>query len=590
MSVSEKLPENLCRTCRYQFQDRSDQVLHYKLDWHLYNVKQKLRNFAPITEEEFDARCEDDLSSLSGSDSEDDDGGGVEDLVTSQYLDDSPELSNAVFIGPHIIFKHQNFFYKCLSRLLFSSQSEISDEILTETLSKTTNLDSQNNLVYEGRIAVFLYSAQHFAGAVYENEKLLLHKTYHRYTVRAKQGTVQGIRDGKGNAPKSYGASLRRYNQIALFNDIEKLLMDWSDTLNGCNVIFHRTAVHNRHVFNKVKEKIDDKKNKIRAIPFTTYRPTLKEAERVYKLLTKVNKAFQKDFDDAVAAKKGSEQSENGSSRSNERSSHQTKPVNPNSIPNSHLKHRPEKVKPVQTSEVVEQKEVEQQFFENPENVYFKILAAIKSQNHELFSSLLSELVNFDERLENENTLLHCCAITKDPKFVKDLLHKGGNPELRNVNNKTPYELASDKEVRDEFRRYMGLFPDKWDYKTAKVPSPLTPEMEEEQARKKAEKKKAQRAAKNQRDKQKKAAKKEAEKKEEEKLIAEAQNLRMRQLTPRERCLLAAEGRLAAERGRGCVSGKCSNCETGLDGLVPFERLEFKYCSVTCVREHKDKL
>lgn len=45
------------------------------------------------------------------------------------------------------------------------------------------------------------------------------HKTFHRYTVRARRGTAQSLRDGQtpGSAPRSAGASLRRYNEAALF-------------------------------------------------------------------------------------------------------------------------------------------------------------------------------------------------------------------------------------------------------------------------------------------------------------------------------------------------------------------------------------
>ena len=43
------------------------------------------------------------------------------------------------------------------------------------------------------------------------------HKTFHRYVVRAKRGTCQSSHDSKGgHAPKSAGASLRRYNEAAL--------------------------------------------------------------------------------------------------------------------------------------------------------------------------------------------------------------------------------------------------------------------------------------------------------------------------------------------------------------------------------------
>ena len=46
---------------------------------------------------------------------------------------------------------------------------------------------------------------------------LVVHKTFHRYVVRAKRGTAQGSRDSQGgNAPKSAGATLRRYNEAAL--------------------------------------------------------------------------------------------------------------------------------------------------------------------------------------------------------------------------------------------------------------------------------------------------------------------------------------------------------------------------------------
>ena len=43
---------------------------------------------------------------------------------------------------------------------------------------------------------------------------------------------------------------------------------------------------------------------------------------------------------------------------------------------------------------------------------------------------------------------------------------------------------AAEKEVRNTFRRFMALNPDKWDWQTAKVPSPLTKEMEESQSAK----------------------------------------------------------------------------------------------------------
>lgn len=42
-----------------------------------------------------------------------------------------------------------------------------------------------------------------------------MHKTFHSYTVRAKQGFAQSSRT-TANHPKSAGASLRRYNEASL--------------------------------------------------------------------------------------------------------------------------------------------------------------------------------------------------------------------------------------------------------------------------------------------------------------------------------------------------------------------------------------
>lgn len=54
--------------------------------------------------------------------------------------------------------------------------------------------------------------------------------------------------------------------------------------------------------------------------------------------------------------------------------------------------------------------------------------------------------------------------------------------------------------MRDAFRRFMAQHPASYDYSAAKVPSPLTEEMERERKEKMAEKKKALKRAKKQRE------------------------------------------------------------------------------------------
>jgi len=48
--------------------------------------------------------------------------------------------------------------------------------------------------------------------------------------------------------------------------------------------------------------------------------------------------------------------------------------------------------------------------------------------------------------------------------FNSLLLQHGSNPIHRNKDAKTPYELAPDKSTRKVFRKFMAVFPDKYDY------------------------------------------------------------------------------------------------------------------------------
>lgn len=84
----------------------------------------------------------------------------------------------------------------------------------------------------------------------------------------------------------------------------------------------------------------------------------------------------------------------------------------------------------------------------------------------------------------NESTPLHEAAKSGDTQQTLELLEQGLNPCVKDARGRTPYMLATEKEVRNTFRRFMALNLDKWDWHAANVPSPLTKEMEESQAAK----------------------------------------------------------------------------------------------------------
>lgn len=82
------------------------------------------------------------------------------------------------------------------------------------------------------------------------------------------------------------------------------------------------------------------------------------------------------------------------------------------------------------------------------------------------------------------STPLHEAAKSGDCERVLELLEEGLDPCAKDERGRTPYMLANEKEARNTFRRFMASNLEKWNWHDAKVPSPLTKEMEESQAAK----------------------------------------------------------------------------------------------------------
>ncbi|XP_030642107.1 ankyrin repeat and zinc finger domain-containing protein 1 isoform X1 [Chanos chanos] len=146
---------------------------------------------------------------------------------------------------------------------------------------------------------ILMTGGGHFAGAVYQGKEVLQHKTFHRYTVRAKRGTAQGLRDSqnRSHAPKSAGAALRRYNEAALVKDIQDLLESWSEHLKVACAIFLRAPSYNKSIFFGGRAAPLDKKDpRVRVIPFATRRATFREVKRVHEVLSTVQ-VYEKDVE-----------------------------------------------------------------------------------------------------------------------------------------------------------------------------------------------------------------------------------------------------------------------------------------------------
>uniref|UniRef100_H2ZNH9 VLRF1 domain-containing protein n=1 Tax=Ciona savignyi TaxID=51511 RepID=H2ZNH9_CIOSA len=138
---------------------------------------------------------------------------------------------------------------------------------------------------------IILLSAGHFAAAVFTGSKVTVHKTFHRYIVRAKRGSVQSSNDAanRNNTAKSAGASLRRHNEQMLEESIKQLLQSWNEEIKNASLIFIRIPQYRKALFYSGKDPLfNSKDSRIRTIPFVTRRPTFNEVQRVHQELFSV--------------------------------------------------------------------------------------------------------------------------------------------------------------------------------------------------------------------------------------------------------------------------------------------------------------
>ncbi|XP_076439741.1 tRNA endonuclease ANKZF1-like isoform X2 [Babylonia areolata] len=290
-----------CTCCSVVFTHRTEQKAHFKSDWHRYNLKQQLRGKACISEDQFEAMTGE-VSSISGSDdtstsSADEENGAKPTAISARLkrlqvcdntdmTDSEGEDNSAIMAATR---KHPKVFlrngsgqlismYRCVLYHKKSSPNTPAELVSLAEQAKTYT-----------RVAMVMLAGGHFSAAVFDGTGVVVHKTFHRYVVRAKRGTLQSVRDNQGGAPKSGGASLRRYNEAALAREIQELLAGWSQHLQSCHLIFLRTSTYSRHIFFGAKSPVFSKDDtRVRTIPFTTGRPTFNEAKRVHLMLMSV--------------------------------------------------------------------------------------------------------------------------------------------------------------------------------------------------------------------------------------------------------------------------------------------------------------
>ncbi|KAI9440530.1 hypothetical protein H4582DRAFT_1937536 [Lactarius indigo] len=509
-----------CNVCLgATFLDVEEQRVHFRSDWHRYNVKIRLRGGNLISEVDF-AKLVDSLEdSISGSASDTDDsssdksdtvGNLIQRIKVSSRPDSPSDSSPAVPRSPLTWFHSPPATQIGVYRALFP--------LKLDPLSYVDELKSmQTGGGQEGRKwAMFMTAGGHFAGAVVRVSKpevdeedsksakqkklkrpkpdteVLLHKTFHRYTTRRKQGGSQSVNDNAKGPAKSAGAQLRRYGEQALRDDIRNLLSDWVDEINQCERIWIRASVSNRRIFldydNAVIAKNDER---LRTFPFPTRRPTQSELERCLFELTRVKithltEEALREQDEAYLA-----------------SLPKPKPKvqAPVSAP---LATKAKEPKLSKEEEILREKwarlldmvlhgrlDALKDFWEREGEGLGGINTRIPPWIGEKVSTLLQYAAQGGQE-EVTRWLLdeaHADPTIAVPSEIPVTGQETDSPELIKVTrvvHRTAYDVASSRAVRDVFRRSAGAHPDWWDWFGAgRVPSILSQEMEEEREEKK---------------------------------------------------------------------------------------------------------
>ena len=322
---------------------------------------------------------------------------------------------------------------------------------------------------------------------------------------------------------------------------------EWKDQFNSCQLIFYRATSGNRKVLFGSKGSVIERDDpRLRTIPFQTRRATFKEIKRVHELLCRVD--ILGGVDDV---EKMSRNLQTKVVKSPKKKPHRSKsrdkpgrdlPVegyeddsDPGqdvacdlSLVNEEVsfdnlkefdcseKRKGKRSKNKKAAGIrrdLEDLDLESSDEEDNSNkvlIQFQneLLTSVKSGNVSMLEKLVQTCQESEVSVEtllnhqfgeSKTTSLHLAAKNNHKNIVWTLLLHGGDPTVKDKQKKVPYNLTENKEVRNVFRKFMGEFPDRYDYKTAMIPAPLSKEEEEEKQARLNEKKKAQRQAKRER-------------------------------------------------------------------------------------------
>ncbi|CAF0932133.1 unnamed protein product [Brachionus calyciflorus] len=518
---------------------------------------------------------------------------------------------------PKIFFKLSDSTIMSMFKSVLYSKKEIinCDEDILK-LVKNIKLDDM--------WCIILVAAGHFAAAVFKGDQVVVHKTFHRYVVRAKRGGVQSQHDASGKHAKSAGANIRRSQEAAFKEDIKSLIgTEWKNEISQCKSIFIRVPQYNRSVLISTGPNtapFDKNDQRLRTIPFMTFRPTFNEVKRAHNLLARVEQ-FDSDYLEVLTKfeKKVIE------SHKQDKSKPKPKPKKNKSSPNTSksedldtsIKFVEEPLKPIKK---LENDEYIQSLSGDNLKLFNDIYTSCMTNNVTKLTELLNpKLVEnnkdledyklsiekiINKRLNKQNgfTLLHLCSQMGFGECVWQLLLNGADPTITDLskNKILPYFVSQNKSIRDMYRRFMHDFPNRYNYELAKINDPLSSEKIQEKLDKEREKKKLKKQAKKERDALVKEKLNQQEIEDNERklflslsdqekrmLVVDRNFLNLMPKNDNDQLDSLTQAKYSPQKIR--IISRCWYCGIDMSSSVPFEYFDYKFCSTKCLKSHRQQ-
>ena len=501
-----------CTLCGVLSANVQEQRNHARSDLHGYNLKQKTRGLKPVNEVDFEKMIGDLDESISGSESsasESDtdneadskrkgNGTMLSALLKKQANIGEPELedfsvkkSKCGSGRPPLLWFTTPVLSKNTSlgmyRAIFTNTEQQEEAHLVDTIrNKQVSLAPKSraaaadeggvllpNTYTSPHLFMCMIGGGHFAGMIVSlvpkmgkkhgteerQASVLAHKTFHRYTTRRKQGGAQSSNDAAKGAAHSAGASLRRYNEVALTAEIRELLAEWKDMIDSSQLLFIRAtgSANRRTLFGSYDGQVmrsDDPR--IRGFPFSTRRATQAELMRCFVELTRVKVS---EVDEAALI----EAHAKAEAEAQSAAAAQVKAISAKtSLPPKSIEEETAILHTTQIESLIRRSKAPtllSYFSSNSLDPNFRFYPTESQAHH------------------HAPTPLHLAASINSPAVVIALVVKGGaDPTLTNAQGRTAFEVAGDRATRDAFRQSRSVLGEKkWDWDGgAKVPEALS--------------------------------------------------------------------------------------------------------------------